>query len=69
MSRVFVLGNASIDVTLRVPRLPLQGETLSISGAFVITDQRGRIADIVATDMLSSNGVIHVVDKVILPKA
>lgn len=28
MSRVFVLGNASIDVTLRVPRLPVPGETL-----------------------------------------
>lgn len=32
MSRVFVLGNASIDVTLRVPRLPLQGETLMAHG-------------------------------------
>ena len=32
MSRVFVLGNASIDVTLRVPRLPLPGETLMAHG-------------------------------------
>ena len=32
MSRVFVLGNASIDVTLNVPRLPAAGETLMASG-------------------------------------
>ncbi|MCW3474052.1 PfkB family carbohydrate kinase [Limobrevibacterium gyesilva] len=32
MSRVFVLGNASIDVTLPVPRLPAPGETLMASG-------------------------------------
>ena len=32
MSRVFVLGNASIDTTLRVPRLPLAGETLMATG-------------------------------------
>jgi len=32
MSRVFVLGNISIDVTLRVPRLPLPGETLMARG-------------------------------------
>lgn len=30
--RVFVLGNASIDTTLRVPRLPLPGETLMATG-------------------------------------
>jgi uncharacterized surface protein with fasciclin (FAS1) repeats len=33
-----------------------------------ITDQRGRSANIVATDVLTSNGVIHAIDKVILPK-
>ncbi len=32
MSRVFVLGNASIDVTLPVPRLPSPGETLMATG-------------------------------------
>ncbi len=30
--RLFVLGNASIDTTLRVPRLPLPGETLMATG-------------------------------------
>jgi ribokinase len=32
MSRIFVLGNASIDTTLRVPRLPHPGETLMAAG-------------------------------------
>ncbi|MCC6718060.1 MAG: ribokinase [Acetobacteraceae bacterium] len=32
MSRVFVLGNASLDTTLRVPRLPVAGETLMATG-------------------------------------
>jgi ribokinase len=32
MTHVFVLGNASYDITLRVPRLPVAGETLMASG-------------------------------------
>ncbi len=32
MTRLFVLGNASIDVTLRVPALPRAGETLMAHG-------------------------------------
>jgi len=45
----------------------LQGETFSISSAFAITDKRSRPTNIVATDVLTSNGVIHVIDRVILP--
>lgn len=32
LSEIFVLGNASIDVTLNVPRLPVAGETLIARG-------------------------------------
>ena len=32
MSRIFVLGNASLDTTLRVARLPVAGETLMADG-------------------------------------
>ena len=46
----------------------LQGDTFSVSNALVITDQRARSASIAATDVLASNGVIHVIDKVILPR-
>jgi len=45
----------------------VQGENFSISAALAITDKRARVANIVATDVLTSNGVIHVIDRVILP--
>jgi len=45
----------------------VQGQNFSISAALAITDGRSRIANIVATDVLTSNGVIHVIDRVILP--
>ncbi|GAP35993.1 fasciclin domain-containing protein [Piscinibacter sakaiensis] len=47
----------------------VQGQTLTVNSAFQIVDQRGRSAAIVATDTLASNGVIHVIDRVILPRA
>ena len=47
----------------------LQGGTFSVDAGLVITDGRGRTANIVATDVLASNGVIHVIDRVILPAA
>jgi len=55
------------DVVPGVQPATLQGETFSISAALAITDQRTRTANITATDVLTSNGVIHVLDRVILP--
>ncbi|MFN0039174.1 MAG: fasciclin domain-containing protein [Burkholderiales bacterium] len=48
----------------------VQGQlfTLGLQGGASITDAQGRKANIVATDVAASNGVIHVVDKVILPQ-
>lgn len=45
----------------------VQTGTFSIDAAHNITDARSRTAKIVATDTLTSNGVIHVIDKVLLP--
>jgi uncharacterized surface protein with fasciclin (FAS1) repeats len=45
----------------------VQGENFSISAALAITDKRARSSNIVATDVLTSNGVVHVIDRVILP--
>ena len=56
------------DVPVGTPITTVQGDTLNINAALAITDQRGRRANIVATDVLTSNGVIHAIDKVILPK-
>lgn len=50
------------------PIKTVQGETFTVNTDLSITDQRTRNAKITATDVLASNGVIHVIDKVILPK-
>jgi uncharacterized surface protein with fasciclin (FAS1) repeats len=58
-------GNGSATVTT------VQGGKLkaSLSGKNVIlTDEKGNKSTIVAVDIKSSNGVIHVVDSVVLPK-
>jgi transforming growth factor-beta-induced protein len=49
----------------------VQGQTFRLDtdgGKVVITDAAGRKSNVVATDVQASNGVIHVIDKVILPK-
>jgi len=56
------------DVPVGQPITSVQGQTFTVDGSLVITDQRSRRAAIVATDVLATNGVIHVVDKVILPR-
>ena len=55
------------DVPVNTPITTVQGGTISVSSTFVLADQRGRNSNITATDVLTSNGVIHVIDKVILP--
>lgn len=55
------------EITLNTPIATVETETLRVGAGFVITDQRGRTSNIVATDILTSNGVVHAIDKVILP--
>ncbi len=38
------------------------------NGKVVLTDEKGGLATVVAADLNASNGVIHVVDAVVLPK-
>jgi uncharacterized surface protein with fasciclin (FAS1) repeats len=45
----------------------VQGQTFTVNAALAITDRQSRSANIINTDVLASNGVIHVIDKVILP--
>lgn len=45
----------------------LQGSTFTVGTTLAITDGRTRVANLVATDVIANNGVIHVIDKVLLP--
>ncbi len=56
------------EVPLNTAIKTVQGDTLTVGSNLAITDQRARTSNITATDVLTSNGVIHVIDKVILPK-
>lgn len=47
--------------------LPAQTFTIQLSGGAKIKDARNRISNIIITDVQCSNGVIHAVDKVLLP--
>ena len=47
----------------------VNGATFSVStdGGVVISDGQGGTANVVQTDIVASNGVIHVIDAVLLP--
>ena len=47
----------------------VQGQTFSVNASLQITDQRMRTSQTTATDVFTSNGVIHGVDRVLLPAA
>lgn len=55
------------DVPVNAPIATVEGGTFTVGPTLAITDQRGRQSSIIAADVLASNGVIHVLDKVILP--
>lgn len=38
------------------------------AGKVILTDEKGGVATVVATDLAASNGLVHVVDAVVLPK-
>jgi uncharacterized surface protein with fasciclin (FAS1) repeats len=45
----------------------LQGTPFTVGTTLGITDGRARVATLVATDVIASNGVIHAINKVLLP--
>ena len=56
------------DIPFGKPITTVQGETITIDTSAVITDARARKSQITDTDKMATNGVVHLVDKVILPK-
>lgn len=57
------------QVPLNAPITTVQGASFRVGNDLAITDGRGRKAALVATDVFTSNGVVHLIDKVILPPA
>ncbi|MGO4912139.1 fasciclin domain-containing protein [Leeuwenhoekiella sp. W20_SRS_FM14] len=58
-------GNGS--VTLET----LNGQSITVmqkDGKIWIKDQKGNYSEIIATDVMGSNGVIHVIDTVVMPE-
>jgi uncharacterized surface protein with fasciclin (FAS1) repeats len=41
---------------------------MAVSGGVTVTDEKGAMAKVTIADVYQSNGVIHVVDKVLLPR-
>ncbi len=69
-----VLGSKveSSQIPLGAAIKTVQGANLTINAAgmgLAITDGRGRKANIVTANIQARNGVVHVIDKVILPPA
>ena len=63
-----VVGGANV-LSNGIPTSPittLEGSTFTISGT-TITDESNRLTGIVAVDVQASNGVIHVINNVLLP--
>lgn len=57
-------GNGSATVTT------VQGAKLTVkadANGVTVTDAKGNVANVTAADLMSSNGVVHVVDRVLLP--
>jgi|TARA_B100000768_G_scaffold125403_1_gene116125 uncharacterized surface protein with fasciclin (FAS1) repeats len=66
-----VIGEAnaySTDLSDNLELMTLGGPiTANITGGATLTDGNNRVSKIVAVDIQANNGVIHVIDKVILP--
>ncbi len=58
------------DITNGMPVTTFESGTFTINttGGVTITDEMGRISNVIATDVQATNGVIHVVDQVLLPQ-
>lgn len=46
----------------------LSTDTLTVTPQGMLMDENGRTAKILKTDIVATNGVVHVIDKVLLPK-
>ena len=66
-----VAGNVRAADVVALPKpasvTTVQGEAFTVGTTLQITVARARVANLVTTDVIASNGVIHVIDTVLLP--
>ena len=62
---MFTVGNMIVLPNRPVAGIVAVGEIAQSGGT--LTDFNGRTANIIAVDIKASNGVIHVIDRVVLP--
>lgn len=68
-----VLGNANVRSSdlldgMEASTLIEQTFTITLGDSVVITDANGRTATVIAADVQATNGVVHVLDTVLLPQ-
>lgn len=51
------------------PVATVEGTTIRVNVSFQVIDARGRVCNLTRADVLNTNGVVHICDKVILPAA
>lgn len=56
------------EVLVNTAIATVQGQSFTVNPSLVITDQSLRTSRITGTDVFASNGVVHTVDRVLLPK-
>lgn len=60
--------SGDIEDDMMVTTLQGGSFTINTTGGVTITDENDRVSNIVAVDVQATNGVIHVVDRVLLPE-
>lgn len=61
-------GNRNSNAVLGSSRIRTLERGFLFQNSGVLTDENGRSANIIGTDIRAANGVIHVIDRVVLPK-
>ena len=69
--KIHVVAGANVfdtDLTDNLTVSTLGGDiTANVTGGATLTDGNGRVSDIIATNVQANNGIIHAINKVILP--